>query len=1050
MAAKKYELGSAYMQILPSMEGIAAAISKELGKAVKDVPVDEDISKKVKKGFKDGASGSSGIASGIFKNAAAIVSPLNSALKATVLSSGKLFGTSLVSGAKTAGLALSTAVAAVGTQTLAGGFTRALGINQATAGLKAMGYEGAQFKKIMDAAGASVDGTAYSMDQSVLAARNFLAAGVPEEKLQGYLQNVGKLADMGIRSYDEISIMLQSMAATGVVQGGDMLQLAQAGIPIFTALAETMGKSVAEIKKLGSEGKISFADLNRSIEGIQWDSAIYAATDVKSAFGNVRAQLSKIGANLWTPIIEKLPGILNDTRAFLSTFSKVFDFNPIQVKLSATMDKIGSIFSQFKNKQGELDPKLMKSYINEMIGGFGDLSTKLDAYKPIIIGALVGISGSFLSSIPIIGPAFAGLTPIVGAFSGVLYGAYQNSEELRNAIKGLGSLWNNLSGRLFDTSGFKAEDFFGGIGDKLAVGIKWVQEFLTQFIDQIGENLPRISMAIDDMFTAIGKAFSSDFSKGFNGEALANIFTSIIEVFTDYVPLALTAILNVSSAVATILSSSAILTLVDWLGSIFSYIAANEGLIMTGLLAAGGIFAGKKLIPVMLGILDFGSFLKAKEPIAKQASKAAPSIASSFKGLLLSMGKIFLVTAAMVAGVVAIGWLMDSTGFVGYVEMFISMISQVLTVISDNREALTTAAVIAASVFVGGKLIQAFDGLFGFAKYFTGKASLMSSFVKAAGTAAGSLTGLLLPIAKIALVVTAVIAAVTAIGWLMENTGFMDHVNTFIDQVFISVNHIAEGLANVTETVLPTLSSILEVFTNTIGDLVGSLLLAIVTPVALYLDTVSGLIDSIGGATSKIVDSFSGFLDAGSGLVANVAALLVTMSNGEQAKAGAFAAAEGIAALFAAIIGGSLQLAGSDQNPLAQLQGITESVLQLSSLSTVMPGAFAQSLALAVAFGLQMPTVIANGLEASAPLLATALGFAISSALQQQQTYLDANPLKVRLEVDSAGLGALQAATSSSQSSASSGNTYNRSSTYNLTTSSDTIINKLLNDGRGR
>ena len=956
MAQRKYELASAYVRIMPSLDGIADALSKELGKAlnkgVNEAPIENTVGEKLSKAVQGAKLGD--IGKQIFSGATTILAPLNSALTSTVRGAGQLFADTLAVSARTAGAALTAAIGAVGGQIAAGGLNRALGINEATAGLKAMSFEGEQFTKIMQAASNAVDGTAYSMDQSVLAARNFLAAGIPEEKLQSYLENVGRLADMGTRSYDEISTILQSMAATGIIQGGDMLQLAQAGIPIFSALSDSLGVSVAEVKKLGSEGKITFDDLNTAVGSINWDAAVFAATDVRSAFGNVRAQLSKIGANLWTPIIDKLPGILGNLRSFISIFGKTFDFNPIQTKLSASMDRIASVFDRFKDVDGALNADKVKEYVNSVLGNFKNLSAKLDDYKGVIVGAVIGISGSFLAGIPVIGPIFAGLTPLVGAFAGVLVTAFQNSERLQGAIGGLKGIWTTIGDRLFNDESFKGKDFFQTIGDSLATSIEWIQELVLDFIDELADNMPAIKETVGGMFKSIGDAFKAAGDSGFDGEAIAGIFVKIVDIFSTYAPLAFKVILEAGAMVARVVESPIFTTLVGWLTDAFTAFTDNEQVIQAGLTAAAAIFIGSKLTGVIGGITSFFGSLKTMGKASKGAPAAAAATATGLSGALSGLGTI-----------------------IGVVTAIISVLA----------------------------IVGAIDHIFG-----------------------GNLAAF---------------------------------INNGIIIIMTGINLIVNGLTMAIDTILPVLDSLLYIVVNAVVNLIEGIISAVLEPLGRFIDVVGTVVTAIVDSSAGLVNALSGLAVAGSIFLNTVSHLLDTLAeNGQAAGEGAWAAAGGIGALMAAIAGGTLANGGANfiqdalngltgqkgENPLDQLIRVIDGVTKLSAIAATFPAVFNASLAAAMAFGTRVPYSIAEGISLGAPAIAIALTSAILMALSTQQAILDANPLTVRLKVDDTALRAIGAG---SAATATPVGVSSRTNNYNLTTSNDALIKRIVKSGRG-
>lgn len=949
MAQRKYELAAAYVRIMPSLEGVAAAVGKELSKGLRQGAAEAPIEKSVREKVESAVSGISlgDIGGRLFSSANKIVAPLTGALVTTVRAAGNLLGDTLITGAGAAGTAFAAAFGAVGTQIVGGGLNRALGLNNAEAGLRAMGYEGQQFTNIMTAAGKAVDGTAYSMDQSVLAARNFLASGVPEDKLQGYLENVGKLSDIGTRSYSDIAAIMQKISASGRAQGDDFLQLADAGIPIFNALAESLGVSVAEVRKLGSEGKVSFEQLNDAVSNIDFDSALFASIDVASAFRNVRSQLSKTGEKLWDPIVEALPSILGDVRTFISTFNSSFDFNPIQTRLAAGMERIAAIFDRFKGIDGNLNIESIKSYFTEAEGSIGTFAKKFAGYETIIAGTAVGLSGGILSQIPVIGPAFSRLTPVVGAFAGVLVSAYQNSEQLQTTVKGLPNVWKTVRSKLFSKVSFNGNDIFRSLGDGISDSILWIQDLITETVVSLSDKIPLITKTVEDVFKYLGAAFKDAGERGLNGEAIANLFMEIVKIFGTFAPLAFQVLLEASIIVADITSSGWFKTLVDWLAGSMLYLSQNEMLISTGLKVAAAIFVGGKIVAIVKGMIGFVNSMKTLAPAVDVASKSGDKATGSFKALFKSMGKIALIIGAIVLLMAGAGWL-------------------------DQK---------------------------------------------------------------------------------FELSSLMD---TYLDSVFRQADKIATGLSQTFDTLVPSVEGILESLNTVFADLVQKLFLAVVEPGRLIVTTLAGLALDIAEASSQVFSGLSGLADSGTDFLSQIGKLLSFLAvDGVAAGEGAMSASLGIAALMAAVAGGTLAAAGGSllsnilpgkkdgADPLADILALIKGVVQLSTLSQSLPTVFSAALLQSTTFGVQLTTSIAAGINSGSAAISASLALSLRNAMQQQQGYLDANPLVVRVKVDEIKVGA----TSGTRTAGGSGS-QTTTNNYKVTANAASIT-KLLNDGRG-
>lgn len=135
------EIGVAYVSLLPSGKGFAAAADKELDGT-----------------FKGAEKKSSGFFGKLTKGAVGVVAG---------------------------------AVAAIGAVTAGKGIARALNIEDATAKLKGLGHNAQSVEQIMSSALASVKGTAFGLDTAATVAATAVAAGIkPGQQLEKYLRRV--------------------------------------------------------------------------------------------------------------------------------------------------------------------------------------------------------------------------------------------------------------------------------------------------------------------------------------------------------------------------------------------------------------------------------------------------------------------------------------------------------------------------------------------------------------------------------------------------------------------------------------------------------------------------------------------------------------------------------------------------------------------------------------------------------------------------------------------------------------------------------------------
>ena len=251
-----YELGKAYIQIVPKADGMGRDIEKELS------------------GVGARAGSSKGNSLG-----------------------GKLWG-----GLKAGAIGAGVAIGGVLSGSVVKGFRRLTAIEDAEAKLRGLGNSAEDVEAIMDNALAAVKGTAFGMDEAATTAASAVAAGIkPGKELESYLRLVGDAAAIAGTDMSSMGSIFNKVATSGKVQGDVFAQLGDAGIPIVTLLAEELGKSAEEVYKLGAAGDIGTDDFLAAMEAVG-GSALEMGDTTSGAWRNMGAAMSRFGATLLSEV----------------------------------------------------------------------------------------------------------------------------------------------------------------------------------------------------------------------------------------------------------------------------------------------------------------------------------------------------------------------------------------------------------------------------------------------------------------------------------------------------------------------------------------------------------------------------------------------------------------------------------------------------------------------------------------------------------------------------------------------------------------------------
>lgn len=315
------------------------------------------------------------------------------------------------------------AVAAAGTASalmapiLSKGWTRAINIENAEAKLKGLGHSAGAVRSIMDGALASVKGTAYGLDEAATTAAGAIASGVkPGADLERTLKLVADAATIAGTDMGSMGAIFNKVAAGGVIQGEEIAQLSDRGIPILQLLADQLGVTSEEAKKMASEGKISFDTFRDAMEKGMGGAALKSGDTVSGALQNVSAALGRLGEGAIKPFMPFVKQLADGL-----------------IKLADTVGpKVKGFASHLASGLGAVVERI-KAFASS--SGIGGVAAAIAPALPVL-GTLLGALGGLTSNLPLVGRLFLGITGPVGLVVGVVGALVAASPALRSALGG--------------------------------------------------------------------------------------------------------------------------------------------------------------------------------------------------------------------------------------------------------------------------------------------------------------------------------------------------------------------------------------------------------------------------------------------------------------------------------------------------------------------------------------------------------------------------------------------------------------------------------------
>jgi len=369
------------------------------------------------------------------------------------------------------------------------GFKRLVGMDNAQAKLRGLGYEGKAVDNIMKDVEGAVQGTTHTMAEGADTAAGALAAGVKEgAELERYIKLVGDAATGSNRPMGEMSQIFNRVQGSGKLMTQE-LNMIEHGLPGFAqAMADELADGSLEAFRQmvtnGEVGSAEFLDVMEDFAGGM--SAAYSET-WEGITKNILSNIGIIGESL-------LEGLFKDGKKSLAEFLEVLrESEGLKSWATETGEKIRELAGTIVNG------------VKTVIGWFNNLS---DSGKKVILGI-----GAFALAI---GPLLVGLGTVGGIIAKVSSGLGSLLKFLAPITKGFG---------LFGGAAGKAGGAAGSVGRSVGL-LSRVFGFLT---GPVGIAVSAITLLVTGFITAYknSETFREFIQK--LGEKIKEIFKGIVE-----------------------------------------------------------------------------------------------------------------------------------------------------------------------------------------------------------------------------------------------------------------------------------------------------------------------------------------------------------------------------------------------------------------------------------------------------------------------------------------------------------------------------------------
>lgn len=298
--------------------------------------------------------------------------------------------------------------------------------------------------------------------------------------------NAMTIGGVGAQQQAAALMQLSQALGSGVLQGDEFKSIAEAAPILLDTIAEYMGKSRAEIKKLGSEGQLTADVIFKAISGASEKFGEQAAK-----MPMTMGQALTVFSNNWQSMVSKL---LNDSGA-MSGIASI-------IKLIAdNLNLVVPIMAGFAVAIAAATVQVLGLNVAMLANPFGLVA--------VAIGAVIGLIAQFGDQIDIFGGGWSNLLDVIQAVWQAI------TETIGEAIGSIREWFGSLTGWLGESVGGWSALFERVMGIISSVIGAYVNAYINTFatgwmlIKEAANNMPQF-------FANLGKA-------------IGNVFISAIE-----------------------------------------------------------------------------------------------------------------------------------------------------------------------------------------------------------------------------------------------------------------------------------------------------------------------------------------------------------------------------------------------------------------------------------------------------------------------------------------------------------------------------------------
>jgi tape measure domain-containing protein len=314
-------------------------------------------------------------------------------------------------------------------------------LEQANIGFTTMLGSAEAATKMLDDLKKFAAATPFRFEGLLDSSKRLLAMGYTAEEIIPVMRTVGDaVAGLGAgeEGIQRATYALGQMKTAGRVLSQDMMQLTSLGVPAWDYLAQAIGKTTPEVRKMVEQGLIpAELGINAILVGMEKDFGGLMAKQAQTftgALSNISDMLQQIVATGFQPFFEEVSKAAVSLAAFLQSSAGIEVMNNLKTIVGQVVDVMKTIVPAIFGVIGALAGFVAANpWIMGLVGAF--IALKIALWGLSIIGAVVGLLQGMAGALGAVRAAFA----VAGATTGFSTLLYAMSPALWGIVTAAGS-----------------------------------------------------------------------------------------------------------------------------------------------------------------------------------------------------------------------------------------------------------------------------------------------------------------------------------------------------------------------------------------------------------------------------------------------------------------------------------------------------------------------------------------------------------------------------------------------------------------------------------